>query len=196
MIFMGLPLLPAWQRFNSLVVTPDRSSLYIGLGLVVGFVLLITIVGRKEGGSFQGKGRSGSKPISWRSFRRRASAMGLNKPLIRILENLAERHFRGNSEHLLSNQAVLDRLLSAGLEDIALDVSPADVKENQRATLYQIRQIILRNRHRRMVLRTTKDLRLGQQMILTTQSGSNHSARLLANTKRGLGSRCPRKRRN
>lgn len=196
MISMGVTLFPAWQRFNSLVATPDSTSIYIGVGIAGFFILLLIISSRRGAGSSGGTKKSSRRPISGGSFRRKSRAMGLGKPQTAILEGLVKRHFKGNPAYLFTNQAAFDKLLKAGMEDIASqNASPAE-KESRKQSLYQIRQIVVRNRRRKMTLRSSKELKPGQKLFLTTQAGTHYSARLLSNMKDGLGIDVPEEAEN
>lgn len=182
----------AQQRPDSLVVTPESSTIYLGLGIVA--LIIVAMIGaarRSNRSSRSAAARAKPRKFSRNAFKKQATALGLNKIQVNTLDNLIARHPMGNPYQLFSNQPALDKLLHQGMEDIAQQVSTDKVKESQRLTLFKIKQTIERNGQRRAVLRATKELKPGQKMVLTPEGGGKFPTRLVSNLKDAMGVETP-----
>jgi c-di-GMP-binding flagellar brake protein YcgR len=187
-----LPIpLPLAQNYDSLVVTPDESTVYIGLGIVGFFIVALIIAGARGNKSGRSGRSSGSGKVNKRGFRKRALAIGLSKVQISTLENLMRTHPGSNPHQIFSNQALLDRLLQQGMQDIDEQVASDAVKESQKLTLFRIKQIIERNGVRKTVLKSTKDLKPGQNLVLTPADKQKYQTKIVSNLKDAIGIETP-----
>jgi hypothetical protein len=160
----------------------SRMFIYFGLALL-GVVVLILV------GAFlsrRNRPRSAVEIQQYSSgvFRRAAKAMGLAAPHIDMLENLV-RVCRVKQPFLVfSSPGLLDDTLKKGLYslDNVRDLAPEE-RENRRAIIFQIKQIIERNARKGAVLRSTTFLRPGQQLSITPENGVQFSSRVISNMK-------------
>jgi len=117
--------------------------------------------------------------------------MGMTKVQVNTLENMIARHPIANPNLLFINPASLDRLLKQGMDDIDNQVSSDKVKESQKLTLFRIKQAVERNGQKRTPLKATRDLKPGQQMVLTPAGKTKYTSRIISNLKDAIGVETP-----
>ena len=117
--------------------------------------------------------------------------MGLNKVQINTLENLMERYPVPNPYLLFSNPNTLDKLLQNGMEDIESQVSSEKIKESQKLTLFRVKQAVERNSNRSGSVKATKQLKAGQKIVLTPQTGGKYPVKLLTNLRDAISVNIP-----
>ena len=160
----------------------SRMIIYFGIALlgVVGLILVGALLSRRN------RPRSAAENQQYSSsvFRRAARAMGLAAPHVAMLENLVRVCKVKQPFLVFSNAGLLDDALKKGLYslDNARDLAPEE-RENRRAIIFQIKQIIERNARKGAVLRSTTFLRSGQQLSITPENGVQFSSKVISNMK-------------
>ena len=159
----------------------DPVSMIIAGVIFAAFIVFLFIA---NAASNSGKsGSSGGVRVSKRGFRLNARKLGLSKPQIRTLENLAKRYNVTNANSLLGNSSQLDSLLKRGIQSInGLAASDAQ-KETQKLQLYRIKQAIERNASRKKVFTGTRQLLAGTRLVLTPEGGGRFQSKILTNLK-------------
>ncbi len=145
------------------------------------FILFLVIANNASGAGKTGSG--GNSRGTKRGFRLNARKIGLSRPQLRTLENLAKRHNAGNLNNLLSSSAQLDNLLKKAIQSINGQSSSDAQKETQKLQLYRIKQLIERNATRKKVFTGTKQLIAGTRIVLTPEGGGRYQSKILTNLK-------------
>lgn len=183
---------------EAIMTLKKQSNASIIIGIIVFFVFLILLIisGRSSGsGSSSGSrstssGRSGK--YNKRPFRKRAVAMGLNKPEIRTLEYLIKTYSIKDPYNLLKNSKTLNSTLKKALTRLQDDITPQNIKEGQKLLLYRIKQKIERNSEKKQIMTGTKQLNPGQKLHLSTPGGTRYESQVSSNLKDYLGAKIPR----
>jgi c-di-GMP-binding flagellar brake protein YcgR len=163
--------------------SPDsRMILYFGIALV-GVVALI-LVGAMLSRRSRARTPAEIQQYSSAVFRRTAKAMGLPAPHIDLLDNLVRVCKVKQPFLLFSSSGLLDDTLKKGLYslDNARELSE-DERENRKALIFQIKQIIERNARKGAMLRSTTFLRPGQFLSITPANGNQFSSKVISNMK-------------
>ena len=162
---------------------PDsRMILYFGIAVlvVVGLILVGALLSRRS----RLRTPEEIQQFSSGVFRRTAKAMGLPAAHVEVLENLVRVCKVKQPFLLFSSAGLLDDTLKKGLYslDNTRDLSD-DERENRRALIFQIKQIIERNARKGAMLRSTTFLRPGQLLSITPANGNQFSSKVISNMK-------------
>jgi c-di-GMP-binding flagellar brake protein YcgR len=174
-------LLQAGDIFRG--ANPDSHMiLYFGIALV-GVVVLI-LIGAMLSRRSRARTPAEIQQYSSAVFRRTAKAMGLPAPHVDLLDNLVRVCKVKQPFLLFSSAGLLDDTLKKGLYslDNARELSE-DERENRKAVIFQIKQIIERNARKGAMLRSTTFLRPGQFLSITPANGNQFSSKVISNMK-------------
>ena len=165
---------------TQLLDTADSTTMIIA-GIVIGGLLLALIIAgiitnRRATSRKTGKRGRYSKG----SFRRRAARLGLTKTHIKALEFITERYKVRNPYALLDNTPQLDLYLRKAIRGIEGQSSPDSIKENQKSTLYRVKQIIERNTEKTVSYSSTRQLNTNQRITISTNNGVLYESKIVS----------------
>jgi c-di-GMP-binding flagellar brake protein YcgR len=117
-------------------------------------------------------------------FRRTGKALGLSQNHIDVLENLVRICKVKQPLLIYSSGSLLDDTLKKGLYSVdnQRDLAPEE-RDNRKAAIFQIKQIIERNARKGAVLRSTTFLKPGQLLSMKPESGGQFSSKVISNMK-------------
>lgn len=173
------------MRYTGFGRESDPVTLIITIVVIVALGFLLYIVSRVRGNT-GGTTASGAPQWSKRTFKKRAQSIGLPDRHISALLNLIKTYSVRNPYRLLNNNPQLDKLIRDGLDDIETRNDSEEKKEADKLVLFQTKQIIERNSQKRSSLRSTRQLKINQPLILSTSSASRYQSRVIANMKDSL----------
>jgi c-di-GMP-binding flagellar brake protein YcgR len=159
-----------------------RTYLYFGIGIVglVALIVIGTLVSRRAGS------RAPTDPtrFSNASFRRTGKAIGLTPAHIDMLENLVRVCKLKQPFLLFTSTTLLDDTLKKGLHSIdnARDLAE-DERENRRAIVFQIKQIVEQSGRKGAQLSSTTSLKPGQMLTITPEGAGPFSSKVISNMK-------------
>ncbi|MDR1894819.1 MAG: PilZ domain-containing protein [Spirochaetales bacterium] len=161
----------------------------IGLGAVILLIFLGSLSSRRSA-----KTRISSAPAKVKkvSLKRQGEALGLSKTHIEAIENILERNPGINRNLALSNPAILDKILQAGMEEIEEQGASEPVKEKEKLILFQIKQIVERNSRTPAGIKGSRNFSPGLKLVLSTEAKVRLSTRILSVLKEGLALEIPR----
>jgi hypothetical protein len=174
----------------------DTTAVFVGLGLIVGFIVILLIGGRVSARGRGSGSRAGAR-YTRRAFRRTAAAYGLSRTQTEILENLARVCRVGQPMLLFTNSGLLDDVLKKGIYSVtrgaASDATRSTPEDRQKrlATYLSIKQSIERNTRRAGGIRSTTLIRNGQDVNIVFPDGSRIQTRVTANLRRMLACEIP-----
>ena len=117
-------------------------------------------------------------------FRRTGKALGLSPHHVDLLEGLVRICKVKQPLLIYSSASLLDDTLKKGLYSLDNQRDLAEEqKENRKASIFQIKQIIERNARKGAVLRSTTFLRPGQLLSMKPESGGQFSCKVISNMK-------------
>jgi hypothetical protein len=163
--------------------TPNTSMIYyFGFALlgVVALILIGAMLNRRR----QPRTDAEVQQYSSGVFRRAAKAMGLPAAHVDMLENLVRACKVRRPLLVFSSAGLLDDTLKKGLHSLenARELSEAE-RENRKAIIFQIKQIIERNARKEVAAHSTTFLRPGQVLAVTPEGGGAFSSRVVSNMK-------------
>ena len=171
------------QGTSSAARHPDGRMLwYFGIAVVV--VVALILVGALLSRRSRARSPAEIQQYSSGVFRRTAKAMGLLTTHVDILENLVRVCKVKQPFLLFSSAGLLDDTLKKGLYslDNTRELSEEE-RENRKAAIFQIKQIIERNARKGAVMRSTTFLRPGQFLSITPENGGQFSSKVISNMK-------------
>jgi c-di-GMP-binding flagellar brake protein YcgR len=174
-------LLQAGDIFRS--ATPDARMLwYFGIAVVV--VVALLFIGAIASRRARARSPAEIQQYSSGVFRRTGKAMGLGTPHIDLLENLVRVCKVKQPFLLFSSAGLLDDTLKKGLFSLDSNREMSDEeRENRRAVIFQIKQIIERNARKGAMMRSTTFLRPGQLLSITPENGGQFASKVISNMK-------------
>ena len=182
------------QRLPTLAQS-DSTSVIIAVLVFVLFVLFLVIAGRGGGSTSAGRGtQGGPAKFSRRKFRRHASSRGLTRGETRVLESLIKRYKIQAPYGLLNNSSVLDSSLKKALTELDDKPMNVDEREAQKLTLYRIKQKIERSTKGASTPNSSKNLRVGQTVMLMVE-GQRYQSKVSGNLQKSFGVEVPRDKR-
>jgi c-di-GMP-binding flagellar brake protein YcgR len=118
------------------------------------------------------------------SFRRTAKALGLTAAHVDMLENLVRVCKLKQPFLLFTSTTLLDDTLKKGLYSIdnARDLAEEE-RENRRATIFQIKQIIEQSGRKSAQLGSTTSMKPGQVLSITPEGAGPFSSKVISNMK-------------
>ena len=152
-------------------------------GAVLGGIILMVILGLmiySRGSGANAVNRSGSR-FSRRLFRRKASALGMKKSQIRLLEGLIRTYRVHKPFNLLSNTREFNATLGKALRDISNMNAEESVIEERKLEIYRIKHRIDRIFAGTNRMAGTKQLRLGQNITFQPENGNRFTSVITAN---------------
>ena len=168
--------------------TDWRTAGILG-GIIVAVILGLIIYSRVSGGG--ASGRSGGR-FSRRMFRREASAIGLNKVQIHLLEGLIRTYQVRRPFSLLSNTREFNVTLGKALRDIGEMQDSEGAIEERKLELYRIKHRIDRIFADTNRMGDTKQLRLGQNITFQQENGNRFTSVVTANLNEFYCAQVPR----
>ena len=183
----------------SYIKEQDPTSIIIGAGILIAFILFLVISNRTTSSAPVRRGRrtpvkgKGAQPVRYSrfTFRRNAERLGLTKIEIKTLDNLIRKYHVPNPYALLTNSRQLDHVLGRALSDTEIEVTSSQVKESQKLTLFRIKQKIERGSQTKQVVTGTRQMKLGQNIVLSPDSGGRYPSRVTSNLQDTLGTLIP-----
>ena len=162
---------------------PSTSMLYyFGFALLglASLILIGAMLGRRRRPRTDAENQQYSSGV----FRRAAKAMGLPAAHIDMLENLVRVCKVKRPMLVFSSAGLLDDTLRKGLHSLesARELSEVE-RENRKAIIFQIKQIIERNTRKETAAHSTTFLRPGQVLTITPEGGGAFSSRVVSNMK-------------
>ena len=161
----------------------DPTTVYVFVGIFFAFIVFLVIasqMGARSGGGMNPDSGRKQGRFSKGAFRRKARTLGLSRYQISTLENLYKRFSLSNPMVLLSSSKQMDVLLKKSIASIeGLSTSEA-IKENQKLTLYRIKQIIERNSQKKTIYSGTTQLKSGLTVALTPEGGGRYQSRIIS----------------
>lgn len=190
MYYLLLTTIPTLKKSNT-------TSIYVGIGLFVAFIVFIIISGRstsasptrRTSSSRSSSGRGGK--YNKRAFRRRAASMGFTKPEIRTLEYLIKLYKVKYPYNLLRNTDTLNSTLRKAIARVEEDIASPNVKEGQKLILYRIKQKVELNSEKKEIMTGTKQLKPGQKLHISTPGGVRYPSMVTSNLNNYLGAKIP-----
>ncbi len=162
-------------------ITSDMI-IYFGIGVVV--VIALIVVGAILSRRSRPRTASDVQRYSSGIFRREAKRMGLAGFQIDLLEELVRICRVKQPLLVFTSASLLDDTLKKGLYslDNARDLAE-EARENRKATIFQIKQILERNARKGAVLRSTTFLRPGQLVTITPEGAGAFASKVISNMK-------------
>ncbi len=190
---MTLPLL---QRVLPSIKSSSGSENWITLVVIAVVVVLIIVVsavrrGSSSSGSGSGGNGSGPAKFSRRTFTRKAAAYGLSKVQANTLANLVEKYKMKSPYAVFTSSNQLDALLKKSISEIETQVASDQVKEAQKVTIFNIKQIIERNSGKGKSFTSTNTLPNGQSITLSPEGGGRYPSKINTNLRNYLSATLP-----
>ena len=154
-----------------------RTGAILG-GIILMVILGLVIYSRSSGAN--AVGRSGRR-FSRRLFRREASALGMKKPQIRLLEGFIRTYQVRRPFNLLSNTREFNVTLGKALRDIDNMDAEESVIEERKLEIYRIKHRVDRIFADTNRMAGTKQLRLGQNITFQQENGNRFTSVITAN---------------
>ncbi len=175
-------------QVTPMISEANPTSIAIGIGLVLAFALFLIIGARtsKKGSKGGGKVR-----FSKGTFRKKAAGLSLSKTETKTLENLGRDYQIKNLYSLLSNSPQLNSVLKRTIMEINHQPSTPQSRESQKLTLYRIKQKIERNESGNKAVSKTSQMKLGQKLAITPESGGRFQSVITSNLRDMLGMQIP-----
>lgn len=158
----------------------DWKTMAIFGGIIAVAVIALALYSRNSSGPTKGPG---GKRFSRRIFRREATAIGLTKYQIRLLESFIKTYQVRRPFNLLSNTRELNITLGKALRDIDHMEAKEAVIEQRKLEIYRIKQRIDRIFADTNRMANTKQLRLGQNITFQQENGNRFTSVITANLK-------------
>jgi c-di-GMP-binding flagellar brake protein YcgR len=161
----------------------DQNTLLyfaIAIAVVTALILVGTLVSRRR----RPMTAVEAQKYSSASFRRAGRTMGLPPQHVEALEELVRITKVKQPFLVFSSAGLLDDVLKKGLYSVeaARDLSP-EAREQRKAILFQVKQIIEKNARRGAVLRSSVMLKPGQLLSVTPGGGGSFSTKVVSNMK-------------
>ncbi|MFP4363932.1 MAG: PilZ domain-containing protein [Spirochaetia bacterium] len=178
-------LLPLLQ--TRLIPQRDIGSILIFFAVIFLFSIIIFI-----GQKVTGKGsKNHSVKFNQKNFRKTAKRIGLNRQQTNLLLKMVKLYDVKHPYHLLSNSGLFDSILKRVINNIEHSNVPSPQLEKRKNMLYQIKQILERHAQSRSKLKSTRQLHLGQHVILSPEGQGKFHTKIAQNSKKYLGLLCP-----
>lgn len=158
----------------------DNQNVLIGFIIFLIVIIILVIVNRIRSGG--GKtGNNTKKKFSKRTFKQAAKSTGLADTHIETLLNIIENYKLKNPFLLLQNGPSLDSALGKAMNAIDYSSAREEVKEAQKLTLFHIKQIIELHSQKGGGIANTRQLRVGQDLLLVSESKRRYDSRVSSN---------------
>ena len=180
-------LLPLQSQFG---IDPNQQSpvattiMLILLGGLVVAAIVGTILNNRGG---TGKGGKFSK---W-EFKRQARALGLERSQTRTLLQLIKRLNFSDPQHLFRSSRRMNSLIRGGMQAIDASSASENQKEQEKATLFEIRRRVFAAAQTAPQIQSTKRLPQGQHMIITNDGKQFYDTEITSRLDDALGIECP-----
>lgn len=156
----------------------------IVVGVAIILIVLLNFFSKSAGGGNYGSRGSGpSISYSRRQFRKEATAIGLTKEQIKLLESLIKNYHVRRPMDMLKNSRTLNNTLGKALRDMSHMEAPPNMVENRKLDLYRVKQLIERREPEESMILTTKELQLGQQLTMERDRDKRYNTVVTANLK-------------
>jgi len=174
--------------FQVLVQTPqynffeptDNQNVTIGFIIFLIAIIILVIVNRLRAGSGK-SAHNTQKKFSKRTFKNAAKTTGLADTHIETLLNIIENYKVKSPFLLLQNGPTLDSALGKAMNAIDYTSAREEVKEAQKLTLFHIKQIIELNSQKGGKISNTRQLRVGQDLLLVSENKRRYDSRVSSN---------------
>jgi len=164
----------------------DPRSTIIFLAVIGGGMLLIAVmnlINKLTGGSFGAGNQSSGTSYSRRQFRKEATALGLKKEQIKLLESLIKTYHVRRPFDMLKNSRTFNNTLGKALRDLNNMEAPPNIVEKRKLALYRIKQLAERREPEDSMLQHTKEIQLGQKLTIEKDNGKRFNSIVTANLK-------------
>ena len=158
--------------------------------IMVGVVVLVIMAGVINS-ILSGGGSSRQRKFSRRAFIRQARRIGLTSRQAGTLLQHARSHGVAAPMRLLKDGPLLDRTIRESLYDVDENVRNEQEREQRKAELFHIRNLIAIHSQSAAGVRSTKSLRVTQEMRLTTDGRTWHDTRVSAQSADRFGVETP-----
>ncbi|MCF7927982.1 MAG: PilZ domain-containing protein [Spirochaetales bacterium] len=171
---------------------PVNNFVVLGVfgGIVLAMILAYIVSSKKN----RGNGTSPAKTRKYRkgAFRRQAQAAGLNQNHIKLLESTIKKYDLRDPMRLLQGGSSLNRIVQQSVQELDQSQIEESKKENLKYLFFQIKQIIDRNAaHGKGGYNSSRQLRLGQEVLLRSESGDDYPSLVTSNLKDLLAVQAP-----
>ena len=160
--------------------------------ILIGAVALVIIAGVVNsvltGG---GSSRSRTQRFSKRGFIRSAKRAGLSRAQAITLLTVARNQGIASPMRLLQDGPLLDKAIRDGLYDIDESVRDEPERERRKSELFQIRNLIAVYSQSTRSVRSSKTLRIGQDLDFSTDGRTWHTTRVSSQTGERFGVETP-----
>ncbi len=163
---------------TSMVLRTTDPKMILAFGIAIVVLAIFLVVGALIARRSRPRSAADVERYSSATFRRAGKGLGLAGHQIDLLENLVRMCKVKQPLLVYTSASLLDDTLKKGLYslDNPRDLA-AEERENRRATIFQIKQIIERNARRGAVLRSTTFLKPGQLLSCSRKKARNSPAR-------------------
>ncbi len=169
---------------TSMVLRTTDPRMLLAFGVAIVALTIFLVVGAMISRRSRPRSAADMEKYSSAVFRRTGKALGLSNPHIDLLENLVRICKVKQPMLIFSSASLLDDTLKKGLYSVDNQRDLAEEqRENRKALIFQIKQIIERNARRGAVLRSTTFLKPGQLLSLKPESGGQFSSKVISNMK-------------
>ncbi len=173
------------MQYEGFGETGDPKSLITIIVIIIaagGFFYIVNRLSGKQTGS----SKKPQNKFNKRTFRKEAKRIGLPDKHRSVLEGLIKSYTIRNPYAALKNSPVLSDLIKDGLSEIEeKDISP-EKKEAEKLILFQIKQVIERNSQSNNTVKSSRQLRLNQPVIIADQGGRKYNTKVAGNLKENL----------
>lgn len=193
--------------FSRLQVIPystsfDTSYVYflLGFAAIIGVIIAANkyMQRMKSGARISKPGviRPTSAFIQSRTFRKEirevAALCALDTAQTDFFSRLCTKYHISNPLYLLRNEKMMDEFFSHAFHALAESASPEKDKEVNKTILFTIREALDNYRKSITVLKSTRSVNSGQEIVLITPREEHYPTVVLENSARGLICRIPR----
>lgn len=173
------------------VQLPQHNSTAIIVVVVVVLIAAVFfIVNAQRHSTSRSAGRS--QKFTRGRFRRMAHAIGLNQVQAKTLENLVLKYRPSAPMSIFSSGRALDVLLTKAISEIKQQTQSDSVKEAHINTIYRIKQAIETKSGSRQSVQSSNQLRVGQEISITTENKTRYSSRVTGKLRNVLAAEIPR----
>ncbi len=167
----------------------DETTVYITLGIIGGFILIL-IIGSIAGGKSSGSAAGNTKAISPRAgkkkFKKIAKRLGLTPMQTKLLEDIAEKYRVSSPFNFIASPNVFNTTMKKAVQEYDNGAYAPAVKENYKMMLFSIKQKLDRNSGTGKKIGTSRQLTSGKQISITTSTGERYTSQIVTNLKDSL----------
>ena len=173
------------------VQLPQHNPVVVIVVVAVLVGAVIYFVASAQRGGRSPKAASTPAKFTKGRFKRTARTYGLNQVQTRTLENLVQRYRTLAPYAVFTSPGQLNVLLRKAITEVQAQSQSDEVKQAHIATLYHIKQTIEQNAQRGTPVSGTQQLRLGQEIFITAESGERYTSRVVARLKNVFSASVP-----